>query len=58
LVKLHTLPLMTCQFRCGKPSGDGPLVCMCQQNLSVDAVSTASQYFVSFPQPMAEKREK
>lgn len=42
LAKLYTSPLMTCQFKCGKPSGDGPVVCMCQHNLSVSIVPGAS----------------
>lgn len=42
LVKLYTSRLMTCQFKCEKPSGDGPVVCMCQHNLSVSIVSGVS----------------
>lgn len=39
---LNYTPLMTCQFKCGKPCGEGPVVCVCQHNMSVSIVSGAS----------------
>lgn len=55
---LNYTPLMTCQFKCGKPCSDGPVVCVCQHNLSVSIVSRASHTWFHSHSLWQKKRER